>query len=700
MLTVAMAAGFHPFPFRTGSLSPPAPMVLPQGGRVGRRRSSFPISSEVGIFFYLCTSNSFTMRVNYLFIKICLIIAVVFSVNDSFSQVFKLDSLYFPFPDSLRQKALFVYKVNPETMAPVFYEYDTTLNGIQSVMPYQRYSVGTISTGNNGGATMPIDYFYRSGAEDFLFLKNFIPYINSPTGLPIINSQKRFTRLGYSTNRKKIGEQILELTHNQNIVPGWSVGLKYNGHSAAGFYQNEYTRDNSFNIYSSFYGPRLKSYISFALHRIKVKENGGVTKESDVVNNLIDAENIPVNLLKAKNEISGIQLFASNSYGIVSGAKKGLGGEPYLELRHTLKYDKFSRVFVDAPIVGGDQYFKHFYVSKTVTNDSVYYRNLSNELTLSGNFLGGVGRAFKLYIKAGIDLERYYYWKPEFFLSASTNKDYTNLYSGAGLFTRVKGIDLSVYTKSYISGRRSGDLLFAGTGNFVFSILGFPVAQTASLSVDSKTADFFSTHYFSNNIKWDNSFNRINELRASYNLALPKLRSSVEARFVSTDGYVFFNSDTIPEQASGQVTVASLFFRNHLKFGIVNFIHNVVVQTTSDENIIPLPYVALKGSYFVEFTLIKNVLTTQIGGDIFFNTKYYAEAYNPAIAQFYLQKNRKIGEYPNVSAFVNLQWKRAQIFLKYDHLSQNWFERDYFSAYSYPIGERSFKFGVYWNFYD
>src|SRR5205085_5748966 len=36
---VAMAEGFHLFPFRTEKLSPPAPMVLPgkPGGRVGRR---------------------------------------------------------------------------------------------------------------------------------------------------------------------------------------------------------------------------------------------------------------------------------------------------------------------------------------------------------------------------------------------------------------------------------------------------------------------------------------------------------------------------------------------------------------------------------------------------------------------------------------------------------------------------------------
>src|SRR5680860_391156 len=40
-VSVAMAAGSHPFPFRTRKLSPPAPMVLgPKGpGRVGRCRT-------------------------------------------------------------------------------------------------------------------------------------------------------------------------------------------------------------------------------------------------------------------------------------------------------------------------------------------------------------------------------------------------------------------------------------------------------------------------------------------------------------------------------------------------------------------------------------------------------------------------------------------------------------------------------------
>ena len=44
-IKVVIVAGFHLFPFRTEKLSPPAPMVLHTGGRVGSRRFFRAISA-------------------------------------------------------------------------------------------------------------------------------------------------------------------------------------------------------------------------------------------------------------------------------------------------------------------------------------------------------------------------------------------------------------------------------------------------------------------------------------------------------------------------------------------------------------------------------------------------------------------------------------------------------------------------------
>ena len=44
---VTLAKGSHPFPYRTRKLSPSAPMVLPFGGRVGRRQAFFCVLTKI-----------------------------------------------------------------------------------------------------------------------------------------------------------------------------------------------------------------------------------------------------------------------------------------------------------------------------------------------------------------------------------------------------------------------------------------------------------------------------------------------------------------------------------------------------------------------------------------------------------------------------------------------------------------------------
>ena len=47
-IKVAIVSGFHLFPFRTEKLSPSAPMVLRNSGRVGSRRFSRRVRGQEG----------------------------------------------------------------------------------------------------------------------------------------------------------------------------------------------------------------------------------------------------------------------------------------------------------------------------------------------------------------------------------------------------------------------------------------------------------------------------------------------------------------------------------------------------------------------------------------------------------------------------------------------------------------------------
>jgi hypothetical protein len=72
----------------------------------------------------------------------------------------------------------------------------------------------------------------------------------------------------------------------------------------------------------------------------------------------------------------------------------------------------------------------------------------------------------------------------------------------------------------------------------------------------------------------------------------------------------------------------------------------------------------------------------------------------PASRMFYLQDEKKIGNYVYIDAFINLMVKRFRIYVKYQHLNSLWTQPRYYMVPHYPMQEAAFKFGMSWSFYD
>ena len=92
-------------------------------------------------------------------------------------------------------------------------------------------------------------------------------------------------------------------------------------------------------------------------------------------------------------------------------------------------------------------------------------------------------------------------------------------------------------------------------------------------------------------------------------------------------------------------------------------------------------------------------MTVQLGADVIYRTKYFAPSYNPALGQFHTQNERKMGATPYIDPFVNIQWKKASIFIKYMNIAQGWPNGDYFSANHYTMPVKAIQFGINWPFY-
>jgi hypothetical protein len=72
----------------------------------------------------------------------------------------------------------------------------------------------------------------------------------------------------------------------------------------------------------------------------------------------------------------------------------------------------------------------------------------------------------------------------------------------------------------------------------------------------------------------------------------------------------------------------------------------------------------------------------------------------PATRMFYLQDEKKIGNYIYMDIFINLMVKRFRIFVKYQHLNALWGENRYYMVPHYPMQGGIIKYGLSWSFYD
>jgi hypothetical protein len=217
--------------------------------------------------------------------------------------------------------------------------------------------------------------------------------------------------------------------------------------------------------------------------------------------------------------------------------------------------------------------------------------------------------------------------------------------------------------------------------------------------ISDKEPDIFLKNYFSNNFKWDNNFGKEKWFELSGSIGAEKWRFEAGYNLVRINNFVYFDTTGVPSQAAG-VTITSAFVQKDFKLGIMHFTNRVVWQANTNKDALSLPTFSFFSSIFFQHELVKDVLMGQIGASVFYRTKFYASAYSPATAQFYNQKEKQIGEYPVVDAFINFKWKSAVLFFKLDHVNQGIPNNEYFSTLHYPLNRMTFKMGVSWVFHD
>ena len=171
--------------------------------------------------------------------------------------------------------------------------------------------------------------------------------------------------------------------------------------------------------------------------------------------------------------------------------------------------------------------------------------------------------------------------------------------------------------------------------------------------------------------------------------------------FSNIFNYVYFDTAAMPRQTNKTLIVLTAWVKENFKLGNFYFDQTIYFQKSTQEDILSLPVISVYSHNYYQNFLFKKALLLQFGIDVFYHTKFYSDNYMPSIMQFYNQRKHKTGNYPKIDVFLDLNIKRAHIFVKYEHLNYPLKKHgDFFSAADYPINPGMLKFGIQWDFFN
>ena len=384
------------------------------------------------------------------------------------------------------------------------------------------------------------------------------------------------------------------------------------------------------------------------------------------------------------------------------------GDGPMLSVGHVGEVTRYYRYYTDNIAlndeVGRNFYNNMFYINPTSSADSTRMLTVDNKLFFRLQPWARDAVVSQISGGLGYQWNSIYAFNPDMFLTGNGNRSLHDLYVYAGARGQYrKYLNWGAQARYSFLGYWQND--FSVDADLDVSFYPFrdksePIVLGGKFSTSLKEPDWFSQHYYSNHYVWDNDFGKTSTTKAEAFLDIPKWRLEASFSYGLLNNYLYNDTLGVIRQHGGLINVMSGYVRKDFKLWKFHLDNKILFQYSSNRDVLPLPMLTFHMRYYLELEAVRNVLTVQIGADATMNTPYYAPAYNPALGTFQLQTRELIGYNPYIDVFLNMQWKRVNVFIKVINVGQGWPDGgNMFSAYHYIRPYRGFKVGIHWPFY-
>lgn len=578
---------------------------------------------------------------------------------------------------------------------------DTSYQAIQRYDPLLRQDRFFQTTGNIGLAHQSISFSPNTTTGFDAGIHSFDEYKIGDEDIRYYASMLPFTQLRYSTGSKK--EQLFSVTHSHNIKRQVVIAAHFNIINAFGRRSFRQKSDDINTYFTASYTTRNQRYAAFAhyyYNRLKCMENGGILVDS-LYEQFREGRNITqfaYGLTNALNTYKENAWFLKQVLNLDFRKKDSVSGEMKgVSLGHfTLSTSYKNPKYIYTDEGNSADYYPFFFGtndSSTIT-DSIYYKRIENQLTWTNNHLTKNNQppVFRFFASARHAYIEIHEEPNNTYISQLTPSAGFNL----NLFQRLL---LSASAEYVLGDVNGGDMKGQAGLSLILSEEKKPSVLNLEASFTKTELPWIAKHTYTSYYRWDNSFGKQQTISAALSFLYPRLKTSVQ--WVNMKDFLYWDQTGRPNQySSGTINVFSLFVKKEFVFGKFAIDNKAILQYSTNENIIHLPLFTATQSYFFTFQMFKKALGVQTGIDLWYNTPYYADSWNPSTRQFTLQYDKKTGNYIYIDVFVNLKIKRAFLFLKLDHANAGLMGYNYYSTPHYPFADRAFKFGVSWLFHD
>ena len=501
--------------------------------------------------------------------------------------------------------------------------------------------------------------------------------------------------------------QMLQSFFSANLSPEFNFFVRYNALRSLGDYKNILSSIGNFFAGFSYLSKSGKYLVMshYANEEIDRQENGGLLYPDQFQGGNDQFRNrarLDIALSDVTSQQNLKRYFLQHQYNFLRPSEDG---DSEILLKHLFEY-QIENYYYTQKALAADNFFGESFTLRDL-RDKLSLRALTNKLgaELSLPYLGKTFVYGKSYF--------YNYFAKGIFIDTSGNfiphqikgTDY-----GLGLQWKknYKGFYINAEGEQMIIGKILGTKL-QGDLSYNFNEHN---KLFAGINITSKLPNFNFLLYQSDykNYNWYHfdDFSKEN-IQTIYG-GLRSQWGNLSLDITNINNYTYFELKTNingtkkqpkPQQYTGNIQYLKLVGEKEFRLGNWGLDNTLMYQQVlqQGEHIFNVPTFTTRNTLYFSSYMFKRAMYLQTGLSFKYFTNYYANEYNPLLADFQVQTDQKIGNYSVTDFFLNAKVRTMRIFFTVEHLEALLGNYNYYAAPAQPYRDWKVRLGIIWYFF-